>query len=115
LHTTYHSRRRIDGMRISVMDDAGTTPEVKVAVCVGTSCYVRGSQAVIKKVADHIQDRALGHLVKIDATFCTENCDHGPMVVVGDKTLYKATAAQTIAEIEYQLEAAKAHVPAVNR
>ncbi|MCL2710023.1 MAG: [FeFe] hydrogenase, group A [Planctomycetaceae bacterium] len=107
LHTTYHNRRRIDGMRIAVLDDAGTTPEVKVAVCVGTSCYVRGSQAVLKKIADHVQDKALGHLVKVEATFCTENCDRGPMVMVGDKMIYKATAEQAIAEITQQLDAVK--------
>jgi len=110
LHTTYHNRRRIDGMKIAVLDDAGTTPEVKVSVCVGTSCYVRGSQAVLKKIADHIQDKALGHLVKLEATFCTENCDRGPMVMVGDKMIYKATADQAIAEIAQQLATVKAHV-----
>ena len=109
LHTTYSNRRRIDGMKIAVLDDAGTTPEVKVAVCVGTSCYVRGSQAVLKKIADHIQDKALGHLVKLEATFCTENCDRGPMVMVGSKMIYKATADQAIAEIMTQLDAVKAH------
>ena len=102
-------------MRISIMDDASATPEVKVAVCVGTSCYVRGSQAVLKKIADYIQDKALGHLVKLEATFCTENCDHGPMVMVGDKAIYKATAPQTIAEIETQLEAVKGHASAGNK
>jgi NADH-quinone oxidoreductase subunit G len=109
LHTTYRNRRRIDGTRIAVMDEAGASPEVKVAVCVGTSCYVRGSQSVLKKIADYIQDKALGHLVKLEATFCTENCDRGPMVIVDDKMLYKATADQAIAEIVTQLEAVKAH------
>ena len=109
LHTTYHNRRRIDGMKIAVMDEAGASPEVKVAVCVGTSCYVRGSQAVLKKIADHIQDKSLGHLVKLEATFCTENCDQGPMVMVGDKMIYKATADQAIAEITGQLEMVAAH------
>jgi NADH-quinone oxidoreductase subunit G len=96
-------------MRIAVVDDAGSTPEVRVAVCVGTSCYVRGSQAVLKKIADHIQDRALGHLVKLEATFCAENCERGPMVMVGDKMMEKATATQAITEIMTQLEVAKAH------
>ncbi|MCL2711019.1 MAG: [FeFe] hydrogenase, group A [Planctomycetaceae bacterium] len=109
LHTTYHNRRRIDGMRIAVLDDAGSAPEVKVSVCVGTSCYVRGSQSVLKKIADYIQDKALGHLVKLEATFCTENCDRGPMVMVGTKMIYKATADQAITEIMSQLEAVKVH------
>jgi NADH-quinone oxidoreductase subunit G len=110
LHTTYHNRRRIDGMKIAVMDDAGAVPEVKVSVCVGTSCYVRGSQSVLKKIADHIQGKALGHLVKLEATFCTENCDRGPMVMVGDKTIYKATVEQAVTEMTTQLEKVKAQM-----
>jgi len=107
LHTTFQNRRRIDGMKLAVLDDAGEAPEVKVAVCVGTSCYVRGSQSVLKKIADHIQDKALGHLVKLEATFCTENCDRGPMVMIGDKMIHKATADQAIAEMTTQLDAVK--------
>ncbi|MDR0521340.1 MAG: [FeFe] hydrogenase, group A [Planctomycetaceae bacterium] len=109
LHTHYHNRRRIDGMSISVLDDAGAEPEVHVSVCVGTSCYVRGSQGVLKKIADHIQEKGLGHLVKLEATFCTENCDRGPTVMVGNQTLFKATGEQAIAEITAQLKAAKVH------
>ncbi|GHT17116.1 ferredoxin [Planctomycetales bacterium] len=109
LHTTYQNRRRIGGLTLSVLDEAGSTPEVKVSVCVGTSCFIRGSQTVLKKIADYVQDQALGHLVKIEATFCTENCDRGPMVMVGDKTIYKATPDLAIAELNDQLAAAKVH------
>jgi NADH-quinone oxidoreductase subunit G len=110
LHTKYQNRRRIYGLTLPVLDDAGATPEVRVSVCVGTSCFIRGSQTVLKKIADYVQDQALGHLVRVEATFCTENCDRGPMVTVGDKMIHKATPETAIAELKSQLASAKVTV-----
>jgi NADH-quinone oxidoreductase subunit G len=107
LHTTYRNRRRIYGLTLPVLDEAGATPEVRVSVCVGTSCFIRGSQTVLKKIADYVQDRALGHLVRIEATFCTENCDRGPTVTVGDTMIFKATPEMAIAELTNQLASVK--------
>ncbi len=107
LHTTYQNRRRIYGLTLPVVDEAGATPEVRVSVCVGTSCFVRGSQNVLKKIADYVQDQALGHLVRVEATFCTENCDRGPTVTIGEKLIFKATPEMAIKEIKDQLAAVK--------
>jgi NADH:ubiquinone oxidoreductase subunit E len=94
-------------MSMSVLDETNGLSEVKVSVCVGTSCYSRGAQAVIKKITGYVQDKGLGHLVKIDALFCTENCDKGPMVVVGDKMIHKATVEVVIEEIKHQLKSVR--------
>jgi NADH-quinone oxidoreductase subunit G len=110
LHTTYQNRRRIFGLSLPVLDEAGSTPEVRISVCVGTSCFVRGSQTVLKKIADYVQEQSLGHLVKVEATFCTENCDRGPTVTVGDKMICKATPELAIAELKSQLAAVKTMV-----
>ncbi len=107
LHTTYHNRRRIYGLTMPVLDETTGEPEVRVSVCVGTSCFVRGSQALLKKIVDHIQDQALGHLVQVEATFCTENCDRGPTVTVGNNVIFKATPEVVVAAIKNQLDAAK--------
>lgn len=106
LHTTYQNRRRIDGLTLAVLDEAGASPDLRVSVCVGTSCFVRGSQALLKKIADFVQDQALGHLVRVEATFCTENCDRGPTVTVGDRIIFKATAEDAIKEIKERLAVA---------
>ncbi|GHT27019.1 iron hydrogenase [Planctomycetales bacterium] len=110
LHTNYRSRRRIDGLTLPVLDTAGSAPQLRVSVCVGTNCYARGSQNVLKKVEDYIQEQSIGHLIKLEASFCTEHCGKGPNVYVGDKLLSKAAPEAVIEEIKKQLAAVKAGV-----
>lgn len=102
LHTQYQNRRRIFGLTMPVLDEAGT-PQLKISVCVGTSCFVRGSQALLKKIVDYIQDHTLAHIVEVEATFCTENCDRGPTVCVGDELIFKATLDDVTKAIDRQL------------
>ena len=48
LHTTYQNRRRILGDPLVLLDNNNQTQKVRVSVCVGTSCFVRGSQTLLK-------------------------------------------------------------------
>ena len=104
LHTKYHSRRRITGMVIPVME-GGADQQLKVSVCVGTSCFVRGSQALLNKIVNFVQDEGLAHIVEVEATFCTENCEKGPTVAIGDKLYFKCTAEIAIDAIKSELAA----------
>ena len=102
LHTKYHARRRIRGMAIPVVD-GGDAPQIKVSVCVGTSCFVRGSQKLLNKIADYVQSEGLGHIVEIEATFCTENCERGPTVIIDGNPLFRCTAENAINAIKQGL------------
>ncbi len=108
LHTDYRTKRRISGLIMPVLDDAGTTPRLNVSVCVGTSCFIRGSQALLKQIVDYVEDSNLMHLVQVEATFCFEQCDKGPTVSVGEKVITHATAEQVIAAINDELSAVSA-------
>ncbi|MFZ4397223.1 MAG: [FeFe] hydrogenase, group A, partial [Kiritimatiellia bacterium] len=90
LHTHYHSRRRMDTDGVTI-NEAGDTPKVSVQVCVGTSCYLRGSQQLLQSVLKHIEDQKLKAAVSVEATFCFEKCDRGPTVSVNDKVIHKCT------------------------
>lgn len=103
LHTEYKNRRRIYGLTMPVLDEAGT-PQLRVSVCVGTSCFVRGSQTLLKSLVDYIQENAMAHIVEVEATFCTENCDRGPTVCVGEKLLFKATLDDVVKTIKEELQ-----------
>ena len=105
LHTGYHTKRRISGLVMPVLDDAGTTPRLNVSVCVGTSCFIRGSQALLQKIVEYVEDNNLVHLVQVEATFCFEQCDKGPTVSVGEKAITKATFEQIVAAINDELSA----------
>ena len=98
LHTHYHSRRRMEGDGVALTGNAdGRLP---VRVCVGTSCFVRGSQALLQGLMRHIEANGLTDRVDLQATFCFESCNRGPTVRIGEQvfercTLDRARAALT--------------------
>ena len=89
LHTRYASRRRIQGEGIQ-LSGAGAA-RIPVSVCVGTACYLRGSQDLLKRVMDRLGTEDGAEQVDIRATFCSEGCDRGPTVKVNGHTLHHAT------------------------
>ena len=102
LHTEYQSRRRISGDGMDLM--TGTDEErLTVSVCVGTSCYVRGSQDILHALIRHVEERNCDHAVDIRATFCYEQCDRGPSVMVGETLLEKCTYEMARDEMDRQL------------
>jgi NADH-quinone oxidoreductase subunit G len=50
---------------------------IQVTVCVGSSCHVRGSRAVLKRFAEIIETEGLGDRVSLVGSFCMERCDEG--------------------------------------
>ncbi len=82
LHTHYGSRRRIAGSAMEM----GYAPQapVDVQVCVGTSCYLKGSMQVLKALTDQVSQAGLTDNVRLRGAFCCQQCASGPMVIVGD-------------------------------
>lgn len=99
LHTGYHSRRRLGDTGIPLI--TGTAAEkLKITVCVGTSCYVKGSQTLLQGLVKHLEDRGLTHAVDVQASFCHERCDRGPTVVIGDRVFEKCTLDAVVKTVE---------------
>lgn len=110
LHTTYRSRRRIGALDIGV-DEAASDGDgqvdgapVRIEVCVGTNCHLRGSHTLFHRLIDHIDANALGHLVEIGATFCHEVCDKGPTAKFDGEILEKCTFEDLCARLDRKLE-----------
>ncbi len=102
VHTQYQSRKRIDNdsMELAVSDHE--TP-VEINVCVGTSCFLRGSQDILSGMTAKIDQEGWKDRINLKATFCSENCSHGPTVSVGDRKMHKTTLDSVVAEVEEQL------------
>jgi len=47
---------------------------VTVTVCVGSSCHIRGSRALLKRFAEIIETRGLQEQVTLVGSFCMEQC-----------------------------------------
>ncbi len=107
LHTHYRSRRRISGGELTVLDNgAPTGNKLPVSVCVGTGCFVRGSQKLLQQLAEAVRAVGLGDAVEIGATFCFERCDRGPTVRVGERIIEKCTLELALGAIREAVGAA---------
>jgi NADH-quinone oxidoreductase subunit G len=106
LHTGYQHRRRMAGQELSL--GGGEAPDkLKVGVCVGTNCFLKGSQGVLHELLQEVQDQALGDRVEITASFCFEQCEHGPTVQINGQQLRHCTGSQARAAIADSLKPRK--------
>jgi NADH-quinone oxidoreductase subunit G len=104
LHTHYQSRRRVPDQEIELAQ-APQKDRIVVRVCVGTSCFLRGSQATLTALLRDIAARGLEDDVDVRASFCFENCAGGPSVSVGGKLISAATLQRVRDELERALTA----------
>ncbi len=103
LHTEYQNRRRICDTDVSIFKD-GTVEKLPVLVCVGTSCFINGSQDILKGLADYVADHGLIERVDLRGTFCLERCGNGPNVQIGEVLFERCTLEQAREELDKQLQ-----------
>ncbi|MBR4881336.1 MAG: (2Fe-2S) ferredoxin domain-containing protein [Clostridia bacterium] len=63
---------------------------MKVTVCIGSSCHIKGSRQVVEQLQELISANALGNKVELGGTFCMGKCQQGVCVTVDD-ALYSVT------------------------
>jgi ferredoxin len=102
LHTKYWSKRRIRGNPLPILEPP-QGGKLRVSVCIGTSCFVRGSEELLKRLIKHVQANNLVDSVKVEATFCFEQCDRGPTVRIGEEVINHCTYEAACQAIESKL------------
>ncbi|MDD6051282.1 MAG: (2Fe-2S) ferredoxin domain-containing protein [Clostridiales bacterium] len=55
---------------------------MKITVCIGSSCHIKGSRQVVGQLQKLIADNGLGETVELGGTFCMGNCQKGVCVTV---------------------------------
>lgn len=58
---------------------------MKVTVCIGSSCHIKGSRQVVEELQYLISEANLGDKVELGGTFCMGKCQQGVCVTVDDK------------------------------
>lgn len=58
---------------------------MKVTVCIGSSCHIKGSRQVVNELQSLIAEHSLGDKVELLGTFCIGKCEMGVCVMVDDK------------------------------
>ena len=63
---------------------------VKITVCIGSSCHIKGSRQVVEQLQDLIAKHNVGDRVELSGTFCMGKCQQGVCVTVDD-TFYSVS------------------------
>ena len=57
---------------------------IKITVCIGSSCHIKGSRQVVEQLQYLISENNLGDKVELGGTFCMGKCQQGVCVTVND-------------------------------
>ena len=63
---------------------------MKITVCIGSSCHIKGSRQVVERLQQLIEENNLGEKVGLSGTFCMNKCQQGVCVTV-DGEFYSVT------------------------
>ena len=63
---------------------------MKVTVCIGSSCHIKGSRQVVEQLQELVQEHNLGEKVELSGTFCMGKCQQGVCVTV-DEVFHSVT------------------------
>ena len=102
LHTKYQNRKRIEGVTPS-LESKSTEKKLNVAVCVGTNCFLKGSDKLLKRLNRYVRENELGEKLELFPTFCFERCGQAPNVYVGEELVDNANIDKVCQVIENQL------------
>lgn len=58
---------------------------MKVVVCIGSSCHVKGSRRVVEQLKQLIEENNLGDKVELAGNFCIGKCQQGVCVTVDEE------------------------------
>lgn len=53
---------------------------MKITVCIGSSCHIKGSRQVVERLQALIRENSLGDKVDLSGTFCMGKCQRGVCV-----------------------------------
>ncbi len=57
---------------------------MKITVCIGSSCHIKGSRQVVEALQNLIAENEIGNKVELGGTFCMGKCQQGVCVTVND-------------------------------
>ena len=58
---------------------------MKVTICIGSSCHLKGSKQIIEKLQTLVAENNLKDKVDLAGKFCMGNCAEGVCVSIGDQ------------------------------
>ena len=69
---------------------------LKITVCIGSSCHIKGSRQVVEQLQYLIAENKLGDKVELGGTFCMGKSQQGVCVTVNDS--FHSVTPETVEE-----------------
>ncbi len=69
---------------------------MKITVCIGSSCHLKGSRQVVEQLQNMIAKDNLGDRVELAGTFCMGECQKGVCVTVDGE--FHSVSPETVEE-----------------
>ena len=69
---------------------------MKITVCIGSSCHIKGSRQVVERLQQLISENNLGEKVDLGGTFCLGQCQKGVCVNVDEE--FHSVSPETVDE-----------------
>ncbi len=60
---------------------------MKITVCIGSSCHLKGSRQVVEQLQRLVEQHGLQQEIELSGAFCMGHCTHGVSVMV-DEALF---------------------------
>ena len=77
---------------------------MKITVCIGSSCHIKGSRDVVEQLQKLIADNNLTEKIELSGTFCMGKCQQGVCVTV-DEEFYSVTPDSALKFFEENVKA----------
>ncbi len=75
---------------------------MKINICIGSSCHIKGSRQIVEQLQFWIAENNLKDKIELAGTFCMGNCQDGVCVML-DETLFSLTPETTKAFFENEV------------
>ena len=69
-----------------------------VQICVGSSCHLKGSQAIVEMLQQAISDNHLDNDVTLAGSFCTGKCNRYGVTITVDDEIYTGITRENFIE-----------------
>ena len=57
---------------------------MKITVCIGSSCHIKGSRQVVERLKTLITENGLDDKIELGGVFCMGKCQQGVCVTIDD-------------------------------
>ncbi len=63
--------------------------DIKISICMGSSCYPRGNRETLERIKSYVIDNNLTERVSLEGNLCEGMCKDGPNVKINDEIYHE--------------------------